>query len=978
MEITHRATEPAEQSTSTGGMDNMPQRTILIDSISVDFPFEPYPTQVNYMRAVIQALNAGSNALLESPTGTGKTLCILCATLSWVRSQGPFLAPRLARPSSVMNLADPKKAKPYRVVYVSRTHAQLAQVVREYKRTVFATSLRSSILGSREHMCVNRQVSQLPTPQAQSSACNHLRNEKECRYFKGIHEFSNKEAQQQALGYVKEVRDIEDLCKAGRTSYFCPYFHQRMTAEDADIVFLPYSYVTDSSLRRQLPFLLDDCILVMDEGHNIPSLLTSAGSFKLAAADIATAVNDCSRAIAVLREEVKSDAALNPQRQEELYEKEENFSVLKLLLCRLESAIAEEDLGPLQADRYELVKPGSYMHTFLSRLNVTKDEVVDREGTKSGLTDIIGQATIVLAGTDNGSRGLAAFQSFLSSVFSLDIPQNLLDVACRFVLIGEEPQRGGRHAPHQASGLLPPPPAEVRRTLGFWCLDTSSVLQAAVAGARSVLVTSGTLSPMDHFAAELGIPFDVVHQGQHVIDPHQLFSAVLCRGPGGQRLNGSYTFRNNRDYRFGLGMSLVNLARNVPGGMLVFFPSYVAMSGAMDMWKTDVSSGSSCTIWGMLCEEKAVFVEPTEGKELQMVVQGFQKAADESRGAVLFAVCRGKVSEGVDFADRHGRCVLVTGIPFANHSDLFVRLKREYITSVATRRPKVRGRLFTGDDWYRTEAMRAVNQCIGRVIRHRHDFGSIVLADERFAQHLESISPWVASSMLVHEEFRQTYSGIAQFFASHRSTAVTTRRPTDAVGYDRPAEIQLSSVTPPCSLLVAKAAQFVMERETDARKQRSDEEEHEQSVEARVSAAPQGFMLPALVGFTKQVVPVLAVAVAAAQGSAASLSRSSETAAQGSSMSSKELCAVLKAELPAAGYDAFRAIIGEIAKLHTMGLTPDGLKARFVELCDAARALFAQLGPEREQQVAQDFGTHIPEAYRRYYAQLLRKRPRVL
>ena len=37
-------------------------------------------------------------------------------------------------------------------------------------------------------------------------------------------------------------------------------------------------------------------------------------------------------------------------------------------------------------------------------------------------------------------------------------------------------------------------------------------------------------------------------------------------------------------------------------------------------------------------------------------------ASDPTRnGAVLFAVCRGKVSEGIDFADKAGRAVMITG-----------------------------------------------------------------------------------------------------------------------------------------------------------------------------------------------------------------------------------------------------------------------------------------------------------------------------
>ena len=45
---------------------------------------EPYPIQVDLMRAARRAIDSGGIAVLESPTGTGKTLSLICSVLHWL------------------------------------------------------------------------------------------------------------------------------------------------------------------------------------------------------------------------------------------------------------------------------------------------------------------------------------------------------------------------------------------------------------------------------------------------------------------------------------------------------------------------------------------------------------------------------------------------------------------------------------------------------------------------------------------------------------------------------------------------------------------------------------------------------------------------------------------------------------------------------------------------------------------------------
>lgn len=71
----------------------------------------------------------------------------------------------------------------------------------------------------------------------------------------------------------------------------------------------------------------------------------------------------------------------------------------------------------------------------------------------------------------------------------------------------------------------------------------------------------------------------------------------------------------------------------------------------------------------------------------------------------------------------------------------------------------------TGDKWYSLEATRAVNQAIGRVIRHRHDYGVILLLDSRFDNFnvKANLSMWVRNRIKVADRFGQVVGHLRDF-----------------------------------------------------------------------------------------------------------------------------------------------------------------------------------------------------------------------
>ncbi|WOL00351.1 regulator of telomere elongation helicase 1 isoform X2 [Canna indica] len=726
--------------------------TYKIRGISVDFPFEAYDCQIVYMEKVIQSLQQGCNALLESPTGTGKTLCLLCATLAWRKTFGDFLTSAddeksnfsSSQLSGSQSSGNDRSYYPV-IIYTSRTHSQLKQVIRELKTSNYRP--RMAVLGSREQMCIHDDV-RLLRGRVQNNACHYLCKKRLCPHHMGVSEYIKNHHD---LGC--EPFDIEDLVNVGRTKRVCPYYISRELHKAVDILFAPYNYLIDPGNRKSLSGIQwSNAVLIFDEAHNLESICADAASFDLPFGHLTACISEAKQCIDLCMKrrvvENSADKQFDP----------ENYAILRALLLKLETHITEvviesRDLG--------FTRPGNYIYEFLSDLNITYE-------TANMLIDTIDNASLLLeeGNTSEPGKGIRA----KGTASRLESIRNALNITFRDG--GKDHAKFYRfHVQESQTGITGSLKGKGSRTLSWWCFNPGLAMQEFIRlGTRSIILTSGTLSPLGSFALELNLDFPVRLENPHVISPDQVWVGVLPSGPSGHPFNSSYRNRDSLEYKQELGNAIVNFARIVPDGLLVFFPSYYMMDQCIECWKDmgHASSRDFSTIWERICKYKKPVVEPKQSSLFPQAIQDFEsKLCDKTTsGAIFFAVCRGKVSEGLDFADQAGRAVVVTGMPFSTKTDPKVRLKRDYLDRQALSQKKESKVLLTGEGWYVQQAARAVNQAVGRVIRHGHDYGAIIFCDERFAQQNWQcqMSYWLRPHVKCYSKFGDVVFTLTRFF----------------------------------------------------------------------------------------------------------------------------------------------------------------------------------------------------------------------
>lgn len=768
--------------------------TYEVLGVRVDFPYPAYPCQLVFMEKVIASLGGGGggggagvgaggdaggdgggggrgqSALLESPTGTGKTLCLLCASLAWqrhrrerARAQARAAHERMqAEAGANVYVRRPADAAPAqgrgpvgtKVLYASRTHSQLAQVVRELRKTGYRP--RTVVLSSREHTCIHSSVGRLRGA-ALNNSCRAMVNQRACRH----HRAAVNLVTQQSEGTAPEMppMDIEELVELGKREGPCPYFVNREGLEDAELVLLPYHYLLDPLNRRALKGIdWHSSVVIFDEAHNIESVCAEVASFDLPVPTLAAAVVEAERIAQAAEQAADGEQLGVPDASEEAAMARSGAEDAKQLVVVLKAI--ERALSALTVPSPKgLVERGVYLHRLLVDVGIDSDNMPMLIERMEGAADAAAEAAN-LGGVSAVGSGTPSMDMVARAIRTLE--RSRRDSHDYVLYVRDEmPRAGGSDGGSLRDAVT------VQRVVSYWCFNPGAGLAPLLElGLSRVVLASGTLAPMESTAQELALPFPVRLENPHVVDAANVMVGVLPTGPSRVPLNSSFKSRDTPSYKEELGNALVNLARVVPDGMLVFFPSYGVLASCVEYWR---ERGQ----WDRIASKKHALVEPRKTSELGAVFAEFNAALDSGGGgAVMFAVCRGKVSEGLDFADRAGRCVVVTGIPYAPKVDPKVQLKRDFLDKKSkgeiggTSAPGRKGGGLTGAVWYSDQAMRAVNQAVGRVIRHRNDYGAILLADERFGSPAvqANMSAWLRPHMHTFGTFGEAQGAMVKFF----------------------------------------------------------------------------------------------------------------------------------------------------------------------------------------------------------------------
>jgi DNA excision repair protein ERCC-2 len=222
------------------------------------------PIQDELIQLVESGLKSKKRVIVHAPTGLGKTAATLAPAVSFA-----------AKNDSVS------------VFFLTSRHTQhkiVLDTLRQMKEKFGLDFIATSIIG-KKYMCLQPNVDQLGSNDF-SEYCKALRDKDECEYYINSRDKSGVacSATLEGLKRISPV-PVEELVERCRKESLCPYDMALSLSIESKVIVSDYNYLFNPSIReiffKKIGKSLSDSIIIVDEGHNLPSRLREQLTRKL-------------------------------------------------------------------------------------------------------------------------------------------------------------------------------------------------------------------------------------------------------------------------------------------------------------------------------------------------------------------------------------------------------------------------------------------------------------------------------------------------------------------------------------------------------------------------------------------------------------------------------------------------------------------------------------------------------------------------
>ncbi|KAK6590483.1 helicase [Cryptosporidium xiaoi] len=725
------------------------------------FPNKPYKIQEEFCKEALKLYNIeGGIGIFQSPTGTGKTLSILCSSISWLyksffncdnqeintesnRSLPPWVLNSinkqkqesssiivknkkllheyikneiLSSPSnksfndiiSELEISFDDLPNNYKIFITSRTHSQLSQYIDEIKKikknnnNEFIDSLSIVPLASRTQLCVHNKVKKYNSSIIKD-VCHSYTNQRDvnkdkCTFKEGSIILAKK--------CLLEPLNIEELCTLALELNACPYYATKIASQFSDIVLLPYNIVFNKVSRDSFKLKLcnKNSLLIIDEAHNLINTLESSNRVSITLESSLILFEACEKII-----------SLDP-----LFLKGENLSLLKQLIRLVKSIYfgtknlilngKKRKINEYNTQEDSIVlNPIEFMTlNNIDSFNISKiyNFIIEKDLCKKV------KGIIIRYGKEFSLKYKSSddLQLYSNSLFALkEFLDFLIYSDKKFDIVIIEPASNNEGNDNYSITLIP--------------INVQSRFNQVALNTKTTMLVGGTLEPISEFSPlfkDTNTDKIVNYSASYKISRDNLLFLTIPKSIDNQVINLKYEFRTCEVQLKNISQIISLLSSEIPDGICVFFSSYNFLE---IFYKHLFTCEESNKHLNLIMKNKKIFREKkNQNKNILEQYKDHIMNDRCNKGAILFAVLNGTLSEGVNFSDKLCRGLIIISLPFPQNSRLLISKENYFKENICDNEEQYR----------KIMCMKTVNQCIGRAIRHKNDYSAIILIDSRY------------------------------------------------------------------------------------------------------------------------------------------------------------------------------------------------------------------------------------------------------